>query len=115
MATFQSIVVIVAICVLIVSLVFIGFALRKQKNSASYPPVIANCPDYWIDASGNNGAACTMDPKVGISGNAKCTSPMNFSSPMWQGQSGLCGKYKWATQCNLSWDGITNNASICGS
>ena len=55
MATFQTIVMITASIILVISLCFIGLALRKQKNSAIFPPVIANCPDYWVvDGSGNN-------------------------------------------------------------
>jgi len=114
MATFQSIVMIIATIILVITLCFIGISLRKQKKDADYPPVIANCPDYWMDMSGNNGSRCTPDPKNPI-GNPNCNTAMDFSQPQWRGQSGSCGKYKWANQCNLTWDGITNNASVCSS
>ena len=40
---------------------------------------------------------------------------MDFTTPQWNGSgTGNCTKFKWAKSCNLSWDGITNNANICG-
>ena len=111
MATFQEIVMTTATIILIISLCFIGLALYRQKYNADYPPVIANCPDYWIDASGN-GSNCTPD---GVNSNGTCTSKMDFTAPNWNGQgTGACNKYKWAQSCNLTWDGITNNADLCG-
>jgi hypothetical protein len=112
MAAFQTIVMITAAIILVVSLCFIGMALRKQKNSAVFPPVIANCPDYWTDTSGNKGSGCTNDQNIG---NLSCASTMDFSKPMFAGSMGACAKYKWAQQCNLSWDGITNNPGNCDS
>jgi hypothetical protein len=116
MATFQYIVMITSTVILIISLCFIGIALYKQKYSGDYPPIIANCPDYWIDSSGN-GARCVVDPN-NPNGNqtANCTGSMDFTQAQWSGQgTGACSKYKWAKTCNLSWDGITNNADICGA
>ena len=113
MATFQNIVMITAITILIISLCFIGLALYRQKNKADFPPVIANCPDYWIDSSGN-GAACKQDDNNRIGNQtASCNSTMDFTKPNWAGQNGPCNKYKWAKSCNLSWDGITNNDKLC--
>ena len=112
MATFQTIVMITAAIILVVSLCFIGLALHRQKQNAVFPPVIANCPDYWTDTSGNNGSGCSNIQKIG---NPSCASTMDFSAPMWAGSTGPCTKYKWAQKCNLSWDGITNNASLCSS
>ena len=38
---------------------------------------------------------------------------MDFTGDHWQGSSGSCNKSKWAKQCDLTWDGITNNDGIC--
>jgi hypothetical protein len=112
MASFQNIVLITATIILIITLCFIGLALYRQKYKSDYPPIIANCPDYWIDSSGN-GAACMPDSKNLI---GTCTGTMDFTKPQWSAQgTGQCSKYKWAKSCNLSWDGITNNADICSS
>jgi hypothetical protein len=110
MATFQKIVMISASIILIIALSFIGLALYRQKYKADFPPVIANCPDYWIDSSGN-GAACMQDSNNPV---GTCTGQMDFTAPQWNGSgTGNCTKFKWAQSCNLSWDGITNNANIC--
>lgn len=105
--TFQSTVMTVAIIFLIVSLCFIGLALYNQKYKSEFPPVIPNCPDYW-DMSGN---MCNPHPKVGNQ-SAACTVPMDFNSGAWAA-GGKCAKYKWAKECNLTWDGITNIADTC--
>jgi hypothetical protein len=109
MASFQNIVMIVATIILILSLCFIGLGLYRQKYRSDYPPVIANCPDYWLDVSGN-GAECNMDTNNPI---GTCTGPMDFTQATWAGQSGGCSKYKWAKGCGVTWDGITNNPDLC--
>ena len=38
---------------------------------------------------------------------------MDFSVYPYSGADGLCNKKKWAKTCELTWDGITNNKSIC--
>jgi hypothetical protein len=112
METFQYIVMMIAMVILIISLIIIGLTLRRQKYNSSYPPVIANCPDYWSDTLGNNGSACknNLSPPLG---NASCGKTMDFSTPQWQGKPGLCSKYKWAKSCNMTWDGISNNPELC--
>ena len=105
---FQKTVSTIAIIILIVSLCFIGIMLYRQNNVLSYPPVIANCPDYW-DASGN---MCINSMNLG---NSRCSVPMDFTTAQWSGNNSTCAKYTWATSCNLTWDGITNQVDSCGS
>jgi hypothetical protein len=104
---FQKTVATVAIVILIIALTFIGITLYRQSFNSIYPPVIANCPDYW-DVSGN---FCVNS--MGL-GNARCIAPMDFSTPQWNNNNSMCNKYKWAKSCNLTWDGISDNASLCG-
>jgi len=103
---FQKLVSIVAMIILILTLSFIGVALYRQKYNPEYPPVIPNCPDYW-DASGNT---CVNEKKLG---NTQCHLDMNFTNAQWSGTNGLCSKYKWAKECNLAWDGISNRPELC--
>jgi hypothetical protein len=111
---FQKTVATIAIIILIITLCIIGVALYRAKYHSEYPPVIPNCPDYW-DASGNldisNNFLCVNTMNLGSSGTPKT---MNFSTSSWKGNNGLCLKYKWAKTQNLTWDGITDNADICG-
>ena len=112
---FQKSVATVAIIILIITLCIIGISLYRTKYNSKYPPVIANCPDYW-DASGNldisNNFVCVNSMNLGSS---TCSNTMNFSTSSWQGDNSLCQKYKWAKSCDLTWDGITDNADLCGS
>lgn len=105
---FQKTVTTVAIVILILALCFIGIALYRAKYKATFPPAIANCPDYW-DVSGN---LCLNSMNLG---NSKCNVPMDFTAPSWSGNTSLCQKQKWAKTCNLTWDGISDNVSLCDS
>ena len=96
---FRQIVVLVAVIVLIVILTIIGYSLTKAKD-VNWPPVVPTCPDYWeLDGSGN----CMNTKNLGTCKNSK----MDFSIDNYLGVNGACNKYKWATGCGVSWDGIT--------
>jgi hypothetical protein len=108
MEGFQKIVLFIAIILLIIALVFIGIAL-SYSNDQQWPPMIPQCPDYWsIDGSGNN-TTCTNVKDLGTCSpqNGQNHLVMNFNTPAFSGANGLCAKYGWATNCGLSWDGIT--------
>lgn len=114
MASFQTIIVVIAIVLLIICLIFIGIALQKTKNSGQWPPIVGECPDYWIDTSGN-GANCVNTRKLGTcttGGNGVSPSDsimaMNFTVAPYTGSNGLCAKYTWANKCDITWDGITS-------
>jgi len=109
MQTFQRFVLIVAIIILILLLLFIGFTLYKARKEI-WPPLIGDCPDYWIDISGN-GSQCmnVKDLGNGIcrpTGNQKHLT-MDFTQSAFTGGNSLCAKYRWANACGVSWDGIT--------
>jgi hypothetical protein len=104
---FQKILLFIATIILIICLVVIGIALKK--TSTAWPPVIPQCPDYWtLEGSGNN-IQCTNVHNLGT-----CPAPdgqkfltLNPNDSQYQGVSGSCNKYNYATKCGLSWDGIT--------
>ncbi len=118
--TFQSTVMTISVVILIISLTFIGLALYRQKYKSDYPPVIANCPDYWSDNSETgNGSKCNLDPNITLGNLSQHCVPQNnngidFSTAYYSGADGLCNKAKWAKGCNLTWDGISDNADVCG-
>ena len=106
---FQKIVLTIAIVSLIVTLIFIGFALNKAKQEEQWPPLIGDCPDYWVDLSGN-GSMCVNTHSLG-----KCNVPsqdntnyMDFTTSVFTGNNSTCAKYTWATGCNVTWDGINS-------
>lgn len=104
---FQKIILIIAIVILIISLILIGFSIDSTKNNA-WPPIVPNCPDYWIvDGSGNN-TKCINVKDLGtcqpFAGDKHLI--MNFNEAPYSGSEGTCAKYTWANNCNLAWDGI---------
>lgn len=107
--TFQKIVLVIAIILLIISLIFIAIAMNNAKSDETWPPVIGDCPDYWVDLSGNGGA-CVNKMSLGTcnipsEGNM---NPMDFSQPPFTGDNSSCAKYTWARGCNVTWDGINS-------
>ena len=110
---FQMIVLTIAIVVLIVLLVVIGVALSKASVEDTWPPVVGDCPDYWVDMSGNGGA-CLNTKNLGrchVSDSTTKAPPMNFNQKPFTGDNGTCSKFRWATACNVTWDGITSGVS----
>ena len=102
MESFQKIVLISAIVILIIALIIIGISLTYSKKYV-WPPNVSVCPDWWVlDGSGNN-QKCLNVKDLGVCN----TKEMNFNSSLFTGSSGTCNKYTWANKCKVSWDGIT--------
>ncbi len=113
-ATFQKIVLTIAIVLLIVLLIIINMSLSNASASMIWPPITTDCPDYWEDLSGN-GSQCfnaknigTCNPRLTDSdGNPDPKSTKNFTTPLFTGLTGTCEKQRWAETCGVAWDGIT--------
>tara|TARA_Y100001935_G_scaffold173244_1_gene143075 strand:- start:5689 stop:6036 length:348 start_codon:yes stop_codon:yes gene_type:complete len=109
--SFQESVMIISVIILVLSLIVIGVALYRQKYAdVQFPPVVADCPDYWTLDNTNGSTVCKNVQKLG---SPQCHDDMNFSLPKWSGTGGLCAKSEWARNCELVWDGVTNNAKAC--
>jgi len=106
---FQKSVLTISIVLLIVSLIVFGSMIYTDKSV--YPPVQAQCPDYWNSVSEGKGSSKCSNVKN--LGKGTCPTNMNFNSGLWTGSNGLCNKKKWAEACDLTWDGVTNNPSAC--
>ena len=109
MEGFQKIVLYSAIIILIIALVMIGISLSNAKDSQVWPPVVPQCPDYWVaDGSGNN-ATCINLKDLGTCKATPGTRhlTMNFNNAPYVGTGSTCAKYTWAKKCGVSWDGIT--------
>ena len=85
-------------------------SLSNSTNSIDWPPVVGNCPDYWVDLSGN-GSKCLNSQGLGSCHDYMPTTDnqntMNFNQAPFIGTNGNCAKYRWAKKCKLSWDAIT--------
>lgn len=111
MASFQKTVLTIAVVVLIIALIL--FAILMVQSSKKYPPIVANCPDYWVDLSGGIGGDGSSCYNVKNLGKDKCKKEMDFSADFWTGDSGTCNKQNWAKGCDLTWDGVSNNTNAC--
>jgi len=120
MIFYKNLFISVILSVLII-LIIMAVVMYNSKNKQVFPPVFQPCPDYFTtDAKGNcliNTAVWDPSKVTGTSGktNISCTNA-NFSdlkNPGIGPTSGLCKKKTWAQDCQVTWDGITNNSAIC--
>jgi hypothetical protein len=111
MATFQKIILYSAIIILIIILIIIGISFRYAKKE-QWPPLLPECPDYWIaDGSGNNTQCINVKDLGSCPANGTKHLTMNFNNAPFVGSNGNCAKYTWANRCNVTWDGITYGAN----
>ena len=116
-ATFQKVILTIAIILLIVLLIFINMSLSNATASIVWPPVSTNCPDYWVDiGTKGTGSGCYNSQSTGtcnkpVTG-ATAAAPgatvlMDFTGASYAGINGPCAKKRWATGCGVTWDGLT--------
>jgi hypothetical protein len=116
-ATFQKIVLSIAIILLIVLLVVINMSLSNATATITWPPVKTVCPDYWVDiGTGAPGSGCFNTKSMGTcnlpASGATPEAPgatvlKNFTEPAYVGSGGSCAKKQWANSCGVTWDGLT--------
>ena len=110
MSSFNMIVLEVAVVILIISLVLIGWGIYNMEHGSQvqYPPVEGTCPDFWnttIDE--NNITYCNNTLKVGS--NKTSSMCKNFASNLVNTD---CKKWSLANNCGITWDGITDNNDL---
>jgi hypothetical protein len=94
----------------IVLLGIVAYVMYTSKDKQIYPPMLSECPDYYnLTSDGkckNNGIWETECDVLDFSGNEYKRTGLGSNS-------GLCAKKNKSNNCNITWDGITNNYSIC--
>ncbi len=110
MNEFQYIISGVATISLILLLVIFGVMLYYAKSKEIYPPVTADCPDYWLSKQEGKKHLCYNHLNLGKN---SCNKTMNFNTEQWKGVDHICKKQQWAKNCDLTWDGITNSSKQC--
>ena len=122
LGSFNKTVLIVACVLLILGLVLIGVFISKNIEKAAYPPVVGDCPDYWnVGFVGGKKTCSSNSINTGIVGNmvssptTACRSyPVSmFTDTALSVDDIICKKHKWAKECRIHWDGITNNSQAC--
>ena len=106
---FQKIVIVIAIILLILALAFIGTAISNEKNTHDFPPVIAECPDYWTHNVEKN--KCINERELGEEHPVYGSKFKEFWILDHRIKS-MCNKKKIMNEFKLSWDGITNNPKL---
>ncbi len=126
MASFQTTILAVAVVLLILTLIYMAYSINKTNADKTWPPLIGDCPDYWTavtkedlaglgisSASLGAGPFCANVKNLGTCP-AKAGDKhqvMDFTGAEYTGSKGNCQKYKWATKCGVTWDGITYGVS----
>jgi hypothetical protein len=107
---FQFSILIFAISLVIVGTLILRYSVKASIQSQKWPPFIANCPDYWIDTTGD-GSACTGS-NMNVSPAVGCFGTVNFNT------MNTCQKYNHSNTCGIYWDGINYgntslNSKVC--
>lgn len=103
--TFQKITLLVATIVFVVCIILLSYTFYELNQSRLFPPKIAECPDYF-EVTGKN--KCKNFKNMGKCGD----SEFDFDDEKYKGYNGMKEKLKWANDCGVVWDGITNNAEL---
>jgi hypothetical protein len=106
--SFQNSVLMIAAITLLILLGISAYTFSQVSSEATWPPIVANCPDYWVDLLGD-GKACYNSKSLGSCNIPKTDDKnvMNFDISPFNGDDGACKKYDWANKCGVTWDGIT--------
>lgn len=122
LGSFNKTVLIVACVLLILGLVLIGLFISKNIQKAAYPPIVGDCPDYWNVGFVNGKKTCSSNSintgSVGNMVSSRTTSCQSYPVSMFtdtalSANDVICKKHKWAKECRIHWDGITNNSQAC--
>jgi len=120
MTEFKFAILLVAIIALIIGLTSVAVLLSKGDIKSEWPPFISKCPDeYEYNTSVSD--RCTPKypnilpstvPTSTLGGETNC-SIFNPAHEDFDGVQGNCNKKKWAGDCDVSWDGVRGNESLC--
>ena len=113
---FYKLICVIALVLLILCLAVVGVALKTSSQDVLFPPNVSECPDHYVKES--DGKCYNMKQFAPSADNTKCDgidfySSGNYTNPGMGPTSGMCHKKKWANDCGVNWDGITNNGSVC--
>ena len=135
--SFKETVLITALLIVLSLMILISTVLTKGGSTIRAD----SCPDYWTTMNKKPASADCMNTKFGCCNDyatpksdvdgtncpvkcynahqlgktsATCTSiPTEIDFGNVQGNAGICKKQKWAKQCDITWDGITNIPNAC--
>lgn len=108
MNSFNKTVLVVASVILIIALLILAYVIYVLDHNpdAKFPPVEGNCPDFWTSDFKHGINYCENKLKIGSDHRSLC----NRFSP--QVVNTDCKRWSLATNCEITWDGITNNNKL---
>tara|TARA_B100001094_G_C17886566_1_gene649490 strand:+ start:356 stop:796 length:441 start_codon:yes stop_codon:yes gene_type:complete len=124
MNDFNKMVLTIAIIVFIITLVVVGIILYYSVRNSSFPPYDTLCPTYYTvsgdlcvwneylytDASNSNYPNSARPSSVD---GCSSVSIDTFNQQGFDKDEKLCAKNRWAKNCGVFWDGVTNNTNAC--
>lgn len=129
---FYQIVILVAICALVLIMIWFAYTIRNGSKTATFPPVSNVCPDNWTQGNIGNVVTCSANSSIANQGNGVASSSVNTVSSLYNytaasgstlanyimypnadewantGISALCAKKKWTDQYQIQWNGVSN-------
>ncbi len=105
----------------VIFLGIIAIMMYRSKTQQIYPATINDCPDFY-DLDSNNNCIANTDVWNNVELPTSCTSidfmngtynEVSYKAPGKALNSGMCAKKQKSQDCKITWDGITNNNSIC--
>ena len=103
LGSFQKTTVIISLSVCVFFLLCVLLIMYNNKKKNTWPPMIPECPDWWIKKGEGDLSKCVNVRNLGTCNEKE----KNFNGSEFTGSQGTCNKYRWATNCGISWDGIT--------
>jgi len=100
----------VALLILTFSIAIMSYANYKKK-SVQFPPLINECPDYFTYNESGDLPYPTCSVSGTIYGKTIPSLPLNGDYVLTNSNS-MCKKKTWARGQGVTWDGITNDASL---
>ena len=95
---------------LVILLAIVAMIMANLNKSQEFPASIAECPDYFSMASNGD---CIMDKSVYNSRMVGTTDCTNYTSVQRKDKTQADHK-RWAIQCGVAWDGLTNSTAVQG-
>lgn len=105
--------IIVGVFIILLAFLLITLGINLDKNNNKFKPIITKCPDYFKEGNElvkHNTASwysCLNDKKLG------CKVPKVWIHNDINDSNDIKCFYKnYLNNCNLTWDGITNDDSL---
>ena len=115
MASFNSVVLTIAIVILVICLAIIGWGIYQEVygSDAKWPPISSACPDFWTTNT------VLKDPSKPKTAKTICTNTLKLGKGGSSGDGNNfcdsfnindlkddCSKMTLAKHCKITWDGI---------